>query len=194
MPLSPRKANTKYTTTESNNTSQIGRDEKENYFEFVVKCANGYDFLESLLKIHPMIEILPEWQDIQLVACNDGTRQKQVKQFVHDVTTLMKLLLGSANMAVDNYGNFIYENLPYGPIRSNRGSLSRTALGTNGSIKRICDELQRCWFSKQETDKYIQRLQRLHLHLRFPSFEQQREDIDGLLSIEYSNSTPSMKL
>jgi hypothetical protein len=180
MPLSAKRTDAEYHTQESVSQNETGADGKQDYFEFVVTGDNGNDFLVSLLKSHPLVEILPGWLDIQPAASDNKIRQKQVKQFIHDVTKLMKQLLGSANMSVDSYGNFVYEDLPYGAVRANRAALSRTALPITGSISRIYNELKRYGLPPKEQTEAQQKLEKLYNHIRFPSFEQQREEIDTL--------------
>lgn len=185
MPMSTKRPDSGYQVI-----TQLSKGEnRRGYFESVAMGDSGYDFLESLLRLHPQVEILPSWEAVQPVALEDKKRQKEVEKFIHDVTTLMKLLLGSASLYVDDYGNFLPDMLPYSAVRANRGGLTRVALTTNGSIRRIHDELSRSGLLQEPTSKKIRTLYNM---IKYPSFEQQREDLTDLTFTSKQNTQYSI--
>ncbi|MEM7375582.1 MAG: hypothetical protein AAF587_43715 [Bacteroidota bacterium] len=187
-----RKDEEEYHTARSTSDEETSIDGRRAYFEQVLKSNQGYDFLDYLLKLHPSIEILPHWHNIQVDTGDDKERHKEVERFIHDVTTLMRLLLGSANHYVNRRGGFRNDTLPYGAVRANRASLTRVALHEKGSIRRIQAELKGCGLDENVLDELITKLDKLHNFIRFPSFEQQREDIPDLTKV--SKSVKSTKV
>lgn len=133
LPMSARRSGTEYQTAQSTSDEEIGTDGRLNYFDWLVKEGGGYDFLASLLKWHPGVKVADGWQRIDSRETEDAVKQTQIRQFIHDVKTLMKLLLGSANLYVSEHGEFYPEELPYGAVRSNRAALTKTALHLTGS-------------------------------------------------------------
>lgn len=137
------------------------------YYQYVTQCRSGYDFIQTLLSVHNQVETISGW------GIPSRIRGDKKKKFAQDVMTLMKQLLGSANLYVDEKGIYRNDDLPYGAVRAYRASLTRTALGQNGRIQRIKNELRRIGVFESMLTYCLQNLGGLHHHLQSPSFELQ---------------------
>lgn len=172
-----------YKTTSNDSEEELKFNGQRAYYRYIAQSRDGYDFLQKLLSVYDPPLIRSKWS--KPPQYNEDNKQ----QLLDDITMLMRQLMGSSNLFVDERGIFRNDSLPYGAVRAYRASLSRTALHANGRIERIKTNLSRIGLSDETLIIYLRKLDRLHDSLQFPSFELQ----NALRNSMYIDNLPGSK-